>query len=468
MKTAGGIIAILAGIFGILAGLGTIVAGGIGAIFGANGAGIVIGLGWGGIFFSFLVIIFGAIAFSAKTKLIGILLLISSVLGGILGGGWVALFMVLAAVGGILVIVGTKSLPEINITKAEIVSDAFANDSSITTQAKNAATFSTKELFGTIILLLIVIFALVFRGQPASSSLKAEENPPSHSKVEENPLVALENAIPSNLEPTGELAAIFEIGGNSTDIQRENKLAEIRGKIVAWSLEVYDVRKDDDKYKIQTSGGNNIVSTFITLSVRNNQEKAFVEGLKTGSNIEIQGIIKDVSLRHIEIEPAILFKEKVIPVQTAANQPVPIQNSDPVEFAKDTVTTNLATNDKDNTNKQQVSHSSDQNSVQSSQELQTNKTEMAAIPVKPSFDCNKAIYIAEKMICDDPELAQLDNVMDGQYAQYLSSASDKNQAKSDQIAWIKLRNKCNTKKCINDAYYQRVEIINPEEHETHE
>ena len=455
MKTAGGIIAILAGIFGILAGLGTIVAGGIGAIFGANGAGIVIGLGWGGIFFSFLVIIFGAIAFSAKTKLIGILLLISSVLGGILGGGWVALFMVLAAVGGILVIVGTKSLPEINITKAEIVSDAFANDSSITTQAKNTATFSTKELFGTIILLLIVIFALVFRGQPASSSLKAEENPPSHSKVEENPLVTLENSIPSNIEPTGELAAIYEFGGNSTDIQRDNKLAEIKGKVVAWSLVVYEVKKHDDGYRIQTSGNGNVVGTFINLSVRNDQERSLIEGLKTGSVIQIQGIIKDVSFRNIEIDPAVLYKEKANPVVTEVSPPDPHEESNaPTETATDI---QAGTNQ----NNQQVNPSEVQKPDQPTQEPKTSNTDAAVIPVKPSFDCSKATNTVEKMICDDKALSQLDYEMGMSYkdAIDINTENDRPAIKAEQLAWIKQRNACLTSGCVVKSYTQRLKEL---------
>ena len=66
-----------------------------------------------------------------------------------------------------------------------------------------------------------------------------------------------------------------------------------------------------------------------------------------------------------------------------------------------------------------------------------------------------------------PELTKLDNEMAVEYKYYLSNESDTSHAKTDQIAWIKLRNRCNTKQCINDAYYQTVDFINPEEHETH-
>lgn len=108
MKKAGGIIALIAGIFGILAAGATLFIGGIGGAFQADGASTVVGLGWGGVVFSFIVIILGAVAIAAKSKVPGILLIISSIAGAILGGTLVAVFMVLSLVGGILAVVGTK------------------------------------------------------------------------------------------------------------------------------------------------------------------------------------------------------------------------------------------------------------------------------------------------------------------------------------------------------------------------
>jgi hypothetical protein len=108
MKKAGGIIALIAGIFGIFAAGATLFIGGIGGAFQADGASTVVGLGWGGIVFSFIVIILGAIAITAKSKVPGILLIISSIAGAILGGTLVAVFMVLSLVGGVLAVIGAK------------------------------------------------------------------------------------------------------------------------------------------------------------------------------------------------------------------------------------------------------------------------------------------------------------------------------------------------------------------------
>ena len=67
------------------------------------------GLGWGGVLFSFIVLILGALSFGAKTKVLGILLILSSLGGMILGGTLVAICLVLSLIGGILVLLGVKN-----------------------------------------------------------------------------------------------------------------------------------------------------------------------------------------------------------------------------------------------------------------------------------------------------------------------------------------------------------------------
>ena len=60
MQKAGGIIGLVAGIFGFIAAVVTLFVGGIGGALEAEGASTVIGLGWGGVVFSFLCVVFGA------------------------------------------------------------------------------------------------------------------------------------------------------------------------------------------------------------------------------------------------------------------------------------------------------------------------------------------------------------------------------------------------------------------------
>ena len=108
MRKAGGIIALVAGIFGVFAAGFTLFTGGLGATFEAEGADTIIALGWGGVAFSFLTIVFGAIAMGAKGRGPGVLLILCAIGGAILGGTIVAVFMALAGIGGILAVVGRR------------------------------------------------------------------------------------------------------------------------------------------------------------------------------------------------------------------------------------------------------------------------------------------------------------------------------------------------------------------------
>ena len=108
MKKAGGIIGLIAGVFGVGAALITLFFGGIGGALEAEGAQTVVGLGWGGLAFSFLTIIFGAVSLGAKSIKPGILLILSAIGGIILGGTLVAVAMGLALVGGVLALLGAR------------------------------------------------------------------------------------------------------------------------------------------------------------------------------------------------------------------------------------------------------------------------------------------------------------------------------------------------------------------------
>jgi len=111
MRKAGGIIALIAGVFSVLAALFTLVVGGAGKTFEAKGAETVLWLGWGGVAFSFLVIVLGAVCMGARSRWPGGLLMAAAVAGAILGGSFVALFMVLAFVGGLLAVIGKGQAP---------------------------------------------------------------------------------------------------------------------------------------------------------------------------------------------------------------------------------------------------------------------------------------------------------------------------------------------------------------------
>ena len=111
MKKAGGILGLIGGVFGVIAAIFTLFFGGVASAFHASGAATVVGLGWGGLGFSFLAIILGAVCLGAESRWPAALLAASSVLGGVLGGTLVAISMILGFAGGVLAWVGTTPAP---------------------------------------------------------------------------------------------------------------------------------------------------------------------------------------------------------------------------------------------------------------------------------------------------------------------------------------------------------------------
>lgn len=107
MIKAGGILAIIAGLLGVLAGVVTLLMGGLGAAFSTNGAGMVVSMGWGGIVFSLLVVVYGAIAFAApRAGAFGLAL--TAIPGIVLGGTLVAVLMVVVLIAALMVRLGSK------------------------------------------------------------------------------------------------------------------------------------------------------------------------------------------------------------------------------------------------------------------------------------------------------------------------------------------------------------------------
>jgi hypothetical protein len=282
MKNAGGVIGIIAGVFGTGAALVTLLFGGIGAAFNANGAQTVVGLGWGGVLFSFLTIVFGAVVF-ARPKAAGIALVVTSILGAILGGTLVAIFMGLALIGGVLAIIGSKDVQKKSVADVEDV------------DRRSGRASKTMIVYGSVAAVVVVIFAV------AASVGKGSNSSPAKDEIAE-----LAAAPVSDLRPDGELAAVFDMGSRYTDVQRQNTETEIKWKVVGWRLPVYEVTKSGDKYRVQTSSAANTVGAFVTITPRNASDRQYIEGLHTGDLVAFKGTIRDVSLRSLEIEPAIL------------------------------------------------------------------------------------------------------------------------------------------------------------------
>jgi uncharacterized membrane protein len=154
-----------------------------------------------------------------------------------------------------------------------------------------------KKLFTGVIVIFVIIVVIAINSDKTPSLDAIAE-------LEKEPI--------SDLQPQGDLASTFAIMGTSTDLQRENKLNEIKGKVVQWSLPVFEIKASGKGYHVQTYGmtnglyGTPVVPAFLEIMPRNDEERKIIEQLKTGNFISFKGKIIDSTVRHLNINPAVL------------------------------------------------------------------------------------------------------------------------------------------------------------------
>ena len=114
----------------------------------------------------------------------------------------------------------------------------------------------------------------------------------------------------SDISPRGELYEMFKLNSPYTDIQRENKLASLKGRIVRWECTVYEVSKRwNGDYTITTSQDDGHVAITLNVVARNDADVKYIESLMTGSRLAFIGMFNgETSLRRLELDPAILAR----------------------------------------------------------------------------------------------------------------------------------------------------------------
>jgi hypothetical protein len=167
---------------------------------------------------------------------------------------------------------------------------------------KNGCMIALAVIGGIIVLglggcmLLSGVFVASVKGVADQEAVKQKER-----------IATLATAAPSELRPDGDLRDKFTFGSEFTDVQRENTEKEITGKIVEWTLTVYEVRRSGDNYEVSTIESGK-VGTDVTLHPQSDSERQRIEALKEKDVITVRGYIKGTFMRDIAIDPAILVR----------------------------------------------------------------------------------------------------------------------------------------------------------------
>ena len=151
-----------------------------------------------------------------------------------------------------------------------------------------------------IILMIITIAVTIFNCSPCDAVRNRGE-------VSGAKLFGL---VGEDISPRGKIAQILNPGSSYTDLQREDLLDQIKGHVVDWSLTVYEIKRNGsaDDFIVYTMGDSDSIGCVIYLEVFNEKQRNYVHSLKTGSIIDIRGIITgETSFRNLIIKPAILI-----------------------------------------------------------------------------------------------------------------------------------------------------------------
>lgn len=112
----------------------------------------------------------------------------------------------------------------------------------------------------------------------------------------------------SDILPDGKLYEMFKLNSQYTDVQRENELQNLKGRMVSWECSIYEVGKIDDKhYIVYPKPSDGQVDLILEVVVRNEDEPKYIESLTTGSRFAFTGMFsgKDF-MRSLILDPVIL------------------------------------------------------------------------------------------------------------------------------------------------------------------
>jgi hypothetical protein len=114
-----------------------------------------------------------------------------------------------------------------------------------------------------------------------------------------------------------EVVDTYVLGGNRTDLQRDAMSAKLVGAIVSWRLKVYDIAKEDGRYRViselmdgSVAGAFGKFGVVAFIAPKDESDGEILLNLQTGNEIEIRGRVDGVSARTaLVLSPAELVRQ---------------------------------------------------------------------------------------------------------------------------------------------------------------
>ena len=130
------------------------------------------------------------------------------------------------------------------------------------------------------------------------------------------------------LQIQGELSDTFLPYSDYTDLQRDKMTERVVGRVVQWTLPVYEISRSDGIYLIRTRSIPKLLTVYAYVKARGIEDDALLESLKTNDFITLKGRISEISLRTVLVlSPAIVI------IEPNQSQEIPISRDTPQEAA---------------------------------------------------------------------------------------------------------------------------------------
>ena len=104
-----------------------------------------------------------------------------------------------------------------------------------------------------------------------------------------------------------DFAQAYAPNSDATELQRQNIIKNSFGKSVTWEIIVAEVQPElSNVIRVQGSSDATHMGVFVYVNTRSDKDMDLVQSLKKGDSLRVQGIVSDMVLRHVVINPAVL------------------------------------------------------------------------------------------------------------------------------------------------------------------